>query len=614
MPTSLQLEHNAPWKQRFRLPELFGMQISQANPERGLLTSNVSGQYRLYAWHVATGEQVCLTNKTEGVWFGVLSPDGRYVYYLDDQQGDEIGHLARIPYEGGSPEDITPHMPPYGVPFESQVFGLSISRQANMLGFSTANEDGSHLYCMELGPAGELGTPRKLYDATKLIIGPRLSSSGELAVLASTEFGEGMQYGLLAFELARGRVIATLQDEESSMIPVMFSPLAGDMRFLASTNRSGYSRPVLWNPRTGERRDIPLTELAGEVYPCDWSSDGKRLLLKQFNAAVPQLYVYDLESDRLRRLAHPAYGYIGNVKFSAAGAIYANCDDSTHPSQFVLLDEETGEQLQVVMAPAEPQAGRPLRSISFPSSDGQMIQAWLGIPEGTGPFPTIMETHGGPDAVATGGFWPSAQAWLDHGFAYVTVNYHGSTSFGRAFQEKIWGNPGYWEVEDMVAARKWLVENGIAHPRQVFTTGWSWGGYLTLHSLSLYPDLWAGGMAGIAVADCALCWEDEADTLKAYDMALFKGTPHERPEVYRAASPITYAEQVVAPIFIIQGRNDTRCPPRQVEVYEAKMKALGKDIEVHWFDAGHISMDTDRQILDQELFMRFAYRVLGSLS
>ena len=81
--------------------------------------------------------------------------------------------------------------------------------------------------------------------------------------------------------------------------------------------------------------------------------------------------------------------------------------------------------------------------------------------------------------------------------------------------------------------------------------------------------------------------------------------------MYKASSPITYAEQVVAPICIIQGRNDTRCPPRQVEIYEAKMKALGKDIEVHWFDAGHISMDTERQILDQELFMRFAYRVLG---
>jgi dienelactone hydrolase len=611
MPTVLQLEHNTPWKQRFRLPEVFGMQISRVDPQHGLLTSNVSGQYRLYAWNIPTGEQVCLTNKTEGVWFGVLSPDGRYVYYLDDQQGDEIGHLARVPYEGGQPEDITPDLPPYGVPFESEVFGLSISHQANMLGFSTATEDGSHMYCMELSPAGEPGAPRKLYDATKLVIGPRLSSGGELAILASTEFGEGMQYSLLAFELAGGQIIAKLQDAGSSMIPAMFSPMAGDMRFLATTNRSGYSRPVIWNPITGERRDIPLQELDDEVYPCDWSSDGKRLLLKQFSQAVPLLCTYDLERNSLKRLAHPVYGYIGNAQFGPSGTIYVSCDDSTHPSQFVLLDGGTGAQLSVVMASAEPPSGRPLRSVSFPSSDGQMIQAWLGVPEGTGPFPTIMGTHGGPDAVATGGFWAGPQAWLDHGFAYVTVNYRGSTSFGRAFQEKIWGNPGYWEVEDMVAARKWLVENGITHPQQVFTTGWSWGGYLTLHALSLYPHLWAGGMAGVAVTDCAMSWEDEADTLKAYDATLFKGTPQERPEVYKTASPITYAEQVVAPIFIIQGRNDTRCPPRQVEVYEAKMKALGKDIEVHWFDAGHISMDTERQIKDQELFLRFAYRVLG---
>ncbi len=611
MPIPLQLEHDAPWKQRFRIPEIFGMRIAQANPERGLLTSNVSGQSRLYAWYIPTGEQVCLTNRNEGVWFGVLSPDGRYVYYLDDRQGDEIGHLIRVPYEGGQSEDITPDMPPYAVPFESGVFGLSISRQGNMLGFSTATEDGSHLYCMELSPAGEISTPRKLYDANKLIIGPLLSSGGELAILASTEFGEGMHYALLAFELASGQIIATLQDEGSSILPVMFSPLAGDMRFLAATNRSGYSRPVIWNPRTGERSDIPLPELEGDVFPSDWSSDGKRLMLKQFSQAVPQLYIYDLESNSLKKLAHPAYGFIGSALFGQHGTIYAACDDSTHPAQFVMLDEETGAQVRVALASAGPPPGHPLRSILFPSSDGQIIQAWLAVPEGNGPFPTIMETHGGPDAVATGGFWPSAQAWLDHGFAYITVNYRGSTSFGREFQEKLWGNPGHWEVEDMVAARKWLVENGIAHPEQVFTTGWSWGGYLTLHSLSLYPDLWAGGMAGVAVADCAMCWEDEADTLKAYDVTLFKGTPQERPEVYRASSPITYAEQVVAPICIIQGRNDTRCPPRQVEIYEAKMKALGKDIEVHWFDAGHISMDTERQILDQELFMRFAYRVLG---
>ncbi len=611
MPTELRTEPHAAWKECFRLPATYNMQIARGDATRGIVNSTMSGKSHMYAWHVPTGELRRLTERSDGVWFGLLSPDGHSIYYLDDQQGDEIGHLVRVPYEGGTPEDITPDLAPYAVPFESDIFGLSLSQDGTTLGFSTATADGFHLYVMALGKASDHSAPRKLYDATKLFVGPRVSSGGELAVLASTEFGEGMQYSLLAFDLASGQIIAKLQDEGSSIIPFMFSPLAGDMRFLTATNRSGYNRPVIWNPRTGERRDIPLPELEGEVFPCDWSSDGKRLLLKQFNQAVPQLYVYDLERGSLKKLAHPVYGDIGNALFGPAGEIYLSGDDSTHPTQFVSLDEKTGEQTRVVLASAEPPSGHALSSITFPSSDGQMIQAWLAVPEGNGPFPTIMETHGGPDAVATSGFSPSAQAWLDHGFAYITVNYRGSTSFGREFQEKLWGNPGHWEVEDMVAARKWLVENSIAHPRQVFTTGWSWGGYLTLLALGKYPDLWAGGMAGVAMADCVLNWEDEAETLKAYDVTLFKGTPAEQPELYRSASPITYAEQVQAPILIIQGRNDTRCPPRQVEVYETKMKALRKDIEVHWFDAGHVSTDVEQRIADQERNMRFVYRVLG---
>ncbi|HEY5002424.1 MAG TPA: prolyl oligopeptidase family serine peptidase, partial [Ktedonobacteraceae bacterium] len=553
----------------------------------------------------------CLTDNVDGVWFGVLSPDGRYVYYLDDQKGDEIGHLVRIPYEGEAmPEDITPGMQPYAVPFESEVIGLAISHSANMLGFSTATGDGFHLYCTQLDSTGKLSELHKLYAVEKLVIGPRLSYDGEIAVLASTEFDEGLQYTLLAFASANSQIVGKLQDQHSSLHPFMFSPVKGDMRFLATTNCTGYSRPLLWNPYTGKRLDILLEDLEGEIYPCDWSSDGARLLLKQFSRAAPQLYIYNIQDATYRRLDHPAYGYIGGACFGSTGELFVNCIDSIKPGQIVALDQTTGKQLRVLLATPEPPPGRPLRSVSFTSSDGQSIQAWVGVPEGKGPFPTILETHGGPDAVATGGFWPWAQSWLDHGFVYITVNYRGSTSFGRAFQEQIWGDVGHWEVEDMVAARNWLIENAIADPAKIFLTGWSYGGYLTLHALSIYPDLWAGGMAGVAIADCVLAYEDEADTLKAYDVTLFKGTPQEKPELYRRASPIIYAERVKAPVLIIQGRNDTRCPPRQIEVYEEKMKALGKDIEVHWYDAGHVSTDVEQQIADQERMMRFAYRVL----
>ena len=66
-----------------------------------------------------------------------------------------------------------------------------------------------------------------------------------------------------------------------------------------------------------------------------------------------------------------------------------------------------------------------------------------------------------------------------------------------------------------------------------------------------------------------------------------------------------------APIFVIQGSNDTRCPARQMQVYEEKLGKLNREIQIHWFDAGHGSYQNEQQIEHQELKLRFAYRVLG---
>jgi dipeptidyl aminopeptidase/acylaminoacyl peptidase len=118
-------------------------------------------------------------------------------------------------------------------------------------------------------------------------------------------------------------------------------------------------------------------------------------------------------------------------------------------------------------------------------------------------------------------------------------------------------------------------------------------------------------MAEAAVADCAVAYAEQADTLKAYDVTLFKGTPAQVPERYRAASAQIYVERVTAPVLIIQGRHDTRCPPRSIAVYEATMRALGKPIEVHWYDAGHWTSDVAERIEHVGLMLAFARRVVG---
>jgi len=265
-----------------------------------------------------------------------------------------------------------------------------------------------------------------------------------------------------------------------------------------------------------------------------------------------------------------------------------------------------------VIKAGEVPPGRDWCSVHFTSSDGENIQGWLATPSGEGPFPAVINLIGGPGGVQQNNYDPGAQAWLDEGFAFFSINYRGCATFGNEFEGKIFGNPGYWEVEDIVAARRYLVEQGIADPRKVFLVGNSYGSFLALLATGLQPDLWAGTMAKVAITDWATQYEDSSEMLKGYLRAFFGGTPEEKQAQYAKSSPVTYVNKIQAPILIIQGKHDTRTPARPVEIFEQKMKSLGKNIEVVWFGGGHGGsfMDAELGVQHQEKMLDFAHWVL----
>lgn len=599
-----QLDPDAPWKRRFRVPQTY-TQIARANPARGLVSSNRSGVFQLYAWDVPTGALTQLTHVPTGKPWGVISPDGRFVYYLRDEGGNELGHWVRVPFEGGDPEDVTPDLPPYAS------WTLSVAHAGNRAGLTVADAEGFHVLWMDLVADGAIGARRELYSSRRLSAGPFFSADGALAVVETAERSEKPQFSLILFDAASGERLGELWDgPDTSINSRGFAPVPGDTRLLGVSDRTGTKRPLIWDARTGERRDLDLAGLEGDVEVWGWAPDASAVLLCHTASAVQQLYRYELAADTLTRLEHPR-GTFHGAYFASDDEIFAHWTDSTHPPQLIALDARSGAQTRVVMPAGDVPPSRPWRSVSFPSADGTTIQGWLATPEGEGPFPTILETHGGPTAVTLDGWDPGSQMWLDHGFAFLTINYRGSTTFGKAFEEAIYGDLGRLEVEDMAAARDWLVREGIAREDAIFLTGWSYGGYLTLMGLGVRPELWAGGMAGIAIADWAIQYEDTAPTLRGYQEAIFGGSPAEKPEQYAKSSPITYAERVRAPVLVIQGRNDTRCPSRPMELYEQRLRQLGKQIEVEWFEAGHGSYDVEQQIQHHELMLRFAMRVLG---
>jgi dipeptidyl aminopeptidase/acylaminoacyl peptidase len=600
-----QTEADALWKLRYRTGALRSVMLARRVLTRGLVIHTRSGTGQLYAWDVSSNTLRQLTHGQEGVFKGTIAPDGGSVYYLRDVGGSERGHYVRLPWEGGEVEDLTPEMPPYAA-----LYRCALSENGIVFAFTPTEANGFPLYCLDLHREGSIGVPRELYRSPKFIDDVALSHNGALAVVATTEYAQARQYSLLVLETASGKLVGSLSDlPDGSVRAVLFSPLLGDARLLCATDRSGYHRPLLWNPRSGERLELALGDLTGDVEPLDWSLDGRTLLLRQVSQAMDQLHIYDLETGTLTHLVCPAGTYL-DAKFGLDGCIFTFWTDALHPPQLVTLNARTGARSGMMLSVGELLPARPLRSIRFCSRDGTEIQGWLGLPEGTGPFPTILSTHGGPHLVMRETYNPEAQSWLDHGYAYLTINYRGSTTFGRHFKEQIWGNLGHFEVEDMVAAHDWLIREGIAQPDAILVTGASYGGFLTLMALGKRPDLWAGGMARVAPADKVTEYYEGTDWTKGYLTAMMGGTPEEIPEKYRASSPITYAEWISAPLLVIQGRNDLRCPPGQMERYAKKMQTLGKPFEIDWFNAGHGGLATEQLIAFQERMLGFAYRIL----
>lgn len=598
----LDLNPEANWRKRFSASNVLWALVASRNPQRGLICSNQDGIYQLYAWDIPTNELTQLTYEAAGKIMGMISADGESIYYLKDEGGNMIGHYVRLPFAGGEAQDISPDLPQYS---SSR---LTQNHMGGTTSFSTAGEDGYRIYIQHGEPP-----PTVLYHSPGITRGPVLSSDGRIAALGSSERAKGLNFSILALYTQNAQPINELYDEDASLAHMIFSPIAGDARLVATSNRSGFERPFLWDAASGERVFLQLDEVPGSIHPCAWSPDAEQLLLCRIHEAQYQLYRYDVNAHHVTRLDHPVgtLGVFFDGFFAPNGEIWTTWEDSANPSSLIALDEKSGQLKRVVLQADAVPPGKAFRSVSFPSENGDLIQGWLAVPDGEGPFPTVLETHGGPTWVMSSLFSPNAQCWLDHGFAFLSLNYHGSTTFGKQFEESIYRNLGDLEVQDMSAAYHWLVKNKIARPDAVFLTGVSYGGYLTLQALGRCPDLWAGGMAEVAVADWKTAYEDEADSMKALDHAFFGGTPEEVPEAYRKSSPLTYAEHVRAPILVMNGENDSTCPPRQMKLYEEKLRSLGKLIEVHWFNAGHGAFDTQQQIKHQEWKLKFAYRVLG---
>jgi dipeptidyl aminopeptidase/acylaminoacyl peptidase len=226
-------------------------------------------------------------------------------------------------------------------------------------------------------------------------------------------------------------------------------------------------------------------------------------------------------------------------------------------------------------------------------------------------LPTVFFLHGGPAAADEDSYDATRSAWLDAGFAVVQVNYRGSTGYGSAWRDALTARVGHTELADVAAVHDHLVSAGVVDPARSVLAGYSWGGFLTLLGLGIQPSRWAAGIGGVPVADYVQAYEDEMEPLRAYDRALFGGSPEDVPLAYRDSSPLTYVDQVRAPVLILAGENDPRCPIRQIDTYLDALAANGATYAHYRYDAGHGSMVVQQRIRQVACEIAFVRTALG---
>ncbi|MFD1505373.1 alpha/beta hydrolase family protein [Georgenia yuyongxinii] len=172
---------------------------------------------------------------------------------------------------------------------------------------------------------------------------------------------------------------------------------------------------------------------------------------------------------------------------------------------------------------------------------------------------------------------------------------------------------GLTELEDIAAVHDLLVADGVVDPARSVLAGSSWGGFLTLLGLGTQPGRWAVGLADVPVADYVTAYHEEMPDLQAFDRSLFGGSPAEVPEAYRVASPLTYVDAVRAPVLVMAGENDPRCPLGQVLNYVRALRARTDypgEVELYTYGAGHGSVVDDEEVAQLRRQLDFVRRHL----
>ena len=493
-----------------------------------------------------------------------LSPDGSTVAYGDG------GHVWLVPTAGGPPRKLVEGGSPRWI--DDRRLVIDVEREEDRttrLALVDVDDPWPRRLAVahgELDAHGDEGEPVPSPDGTEVAytFTPRadLSRSSEVRV-ASVEDGS----------VRRLTGVPDMHDGGPQWSP--------DGRTIAyASERSGFYELHLVS-RDGEN-DRRLTSAGADHPEYEWHPDGTRLVAVRNERNRLHLVVVDASDGSAEVLARG--GSWLSPHWTAAGDILAAYEDHATPGEFRRLTP--GEAHATIHAPA-PKAVRAaphaeLEEVAFESFDGTEIPGFLMRPRGASaddPVPAIVYPHGGPTD-AYGDVWDGhAQYLLDKGYAWLAVNFRGSTGYGRDFERKNHGDWGVGDTKDCLAAADFLRTLDWVDGDRLGIFGASYGSYMALLAVTDDPEhRFRCAVAKYGDCDITTSWA-QGDRSGVQDLERMMGPPSAARDAYIAGSAYHRLENVRVPLFIAHGERDDRVSPKQSEQLVERLRELGKTFE-----------------------------------
>ena len=373
---------------------------------------------------------------------------------------------------------------------------------------------------------------------------------------------------------------------------------AAASHFTGEFSTDGRSLYVV-SDRAGEFREMmrvdlgtdQLQSLTGHI-PWDVSDgtatrDGRLLALQVNVDGNDQLRMFNAVSGVESAAPRLPPGNVGSTRFHPSrNELMFSLANARGPSQIYTLDAASGRTEQWTRASIAPGldvgAFSEQAIIRWPSFDGRSISGLITRPPASfkGKRPVIISVHGGPEAQATVGFLGRSQYFVQNlGITFIQPNVRGSSGFGKTFLSLDNGRLREDSVKDIGALLDWIATQPDLDASRVLVMGGSYGGYVTLAVATNYPERIAGAIDVVGISNFVTFLE----TTESYRRDLRRVEyGDERDPAMRAflhsISPLTHAERIKRPLFVVQGRNDPRVPWTEAEQIVAKVRANGTPV------------------------------------